>query len=177
MFLIMNFCIMVQAFEAMYRWHERYPLGSNPLAKLSAPVVLQKLRQFAVDFHIYEATFFSSEIISTTFEEHEDRQALFYTLQLLDQPALQLKWPCCSYRYIAQYRDLVNGEVKSITAQFVMVTTGILGTQHTLQDRGYADVDKFKGVTTLAGRECGIDSLIGRLDCGGKVGPVLVCLS
>lgn len=69
----------VQAFEAMYRWHEGYPLGSNPLAKLSASVVLGKLRQFAKDYHVYEATSFSSEVLSTTIEEDKDRQALAFS--------------------------------------------------------------------------------------------------
>ena len=86
--------------------------------------------------------------------------------------------PCCCTlcnRYNAQYRELVSGEVKSITARFVLVTTGILGDQQTFQDRGYTGIETFKGVTTLAGRQNGVDSLIGRMDCSGKVGPASVC--
>ena len=58
-----------------------------------------------------------------------------------------------------------------------MVTTGILGTQHTLQDRGYNDIQTFEGVTTVAGRQNELDSLIGRVDCVGKVGQILRALS
>ena len=57
----------------MYRWHKDYPLGNNPLAKLSAPTVLRKIRDFARDFGLYQSVCFDSEVLSTKLDEELDR--------------------------------------------------------------------------------------------------------
>ncbi len=57
----------------MYRWHDKYPLGSNPLSKLSSGVVLEKIQQFAKDFGLYNNASFGCEVVSTHFNEGEDR--------------------------------------------------------------------------------------------------------
>ena len=49
-----------QAFEAMYRWSDAYPLGTNPLAKVSGPVVLSTLRRFAKESAVYANTHLDS---------------------------------------------------------------------------------------------------------------------
>ena len=63
----------MQAFEAMYRWHKDYPLGSNPLAKISGPVVLRTLRRFAQDTGLYSNTIFQSVVSSIIFCDKKDR--------------------------------------------------------------------------------------------------------
>ena len=59
--------LLWQAFEAMYRWSDAYPLGPNPLAKISGPVVLSTLRRFAKDWAVYAHTRFNSTAESISF--------------------------------------------------------------------------------------------------------------
>ncbi len=66
--------VHLQAFEAMYRWHGKYPLGPKPLAKISGPAVLQTLRRFARDTDLYKNTFMNSSVLSIDFFEQTDRQ-------------------------------------------------------------------------------------------------------
>jgi hypothetical protein len=56
----------------MYRWHNKYPLGPNPWARLTAPVVLSKIRQFAKDFDLYSSTEFKCEITKAKYDEETD---------------------------------------------------------------------------------------------------------
>ena len=60
-----------QAFEAMYRWSDAYPLGPNPLAKVSGPAVLSTLRRFAKESGVYANTQFNSTVALVEF--HLDR--------------------------------------------------------------------------------------------------------
>lgn len=53
----------MQAFEAMYRWHDKYPLGPDPLAKISGPGVLHTLRRCAEDAGLYQNTTFGSSVL------------------------------------------------------------------------------------------------------------------
>ena len=77
--------------------------------------------------------------------------------------------PWHDFRYIVTFKDLVNGSTRTARAKFIIVTTGILGLQYTLQERGYKGMQDFKGILTLAGRHNGRDSIIGTLDCTKKV--------
>ena len=63
----------MQAFEAMYRWHNKYPLGTNPLARLNGAIVLKNIRRFAKDFGLYNNARFGTEIIGVSFREKGDR--------------------------------------------------------------------------------------------------------
>ena len=64
---------VLQAFEAMYRWHGKYPLGPEPLAKISGPAVLQTLRRFARDADLYKNSIMDSSVLSIDFSEDIDR--------------------------------------------------------------------------------------------------------
>ena len=57
----------------MYRWHDKYPLGPNPLAKISGPAVLQTLRCFAQDVGLYQNALLETDVLSVGFIEHIDR--------------------------------------------------------------------------------------------------------
>ena len=63
----------LQAFEAMYRWHDKYPLGPDPLAKVSGPGGLHTLRRVAEDAGLYQNTMFGSSVLSVKFLNHMDR--------------------------------------------------------------------------------------------------------
>lgn len=65
--------VILQAFEAMYRWHQNYTLGSNPLSQLSSGVVLDKIRQFARDFGLHNNTLFGCEVLKAKFDNEKDR--------------------------------------------------------------------------------------------------------
>lgn len=56
----------------MYRWHDKYPLGSDPLSKLSSGVVLDKIKQFATDYGLYSNAYLGCEVVNTNLNKERD---------------------------------------------------------------------------------------------------------
>ena len=72
-------------------------------------------------------------------------------------------------RFEVQYIETKSGRLHSIAATFLMVTTGILGEQFSLDERNIRNSGAFKGSITLAGRHNQHDCPIGSEDAHGKV--------
>jgi hypothetical protein len=72
-------------------------------------------------------------------------------------------------RYDVHFKEMQKDSVEIARGKFIFITTGILGTQLTPEERGYKDIQHFQGVFALAGRNKGKDSIIGKLDCDNKV--------
>ncbi|KAK9827287.1 hypothetical protein WJX81_000437 [Elliptochloris bilobata] len=70
----------LQACEALYRWDSSFPLG-EPLAKLSAGAVIDKLRSYAHTHGLHERTAFSSTVTTVTFSAQADRWILPFSRQ------------------------------------------------------------------------------------------------
>ena len=77
----------------MYRWHEKYPLGTNPLARISGPTVLETLRRFAQDAGLYQNALTESNVLSIDFLEHMDRHCTKLTASL--RPMCLVLLPVC----------------------------------------------------------------------------------
>lgn len=58
----------------MYRWDPKYPLGKGPLDRIQGSTILQKIRDYARDYHIYDHARFGTEVSSVT--ENDDGSAL-----------------------------------------------------------------------------------------------------
>ena len=56
-----------------------------------------------------------------------------------------------------------------VQSTYIIITSGILGEQYSLQERGIAGEEAFKGLVTFAGRSNGVDSAAGKADAKGKV--------
>ena len=70
--------------------------------------------------------------------------------------------------YRVAVRDLTTGTERHFHAQFLCVTCGILSTQWSAEERGVADVRRFKGKVTFGGRHAGQDSAVATTDLRGK---------
>ncbi len=72
-------------------------------------------------------------------------------------------------RFEVDYIETKSGGLHNITATFLMVTTGILGEQYSLNERNIMNSGAFKGSISLAGRHNYYDCPIGSEDAHGKV--------
>lgn len=71
-------------------------------------------------------------------------------------------------RFIAKGQNDQENDF-AIHSTYLIVTSGILGGQHTLQERGIRNETDFKGTITFAGRSNGMESAAGKADANGKV--------
>ena len=63
-----------------------------------------------------------------------------------------------------------QGSQAVIESTYLIVTSGILAEQHTLQERGIRNTESFKGIITFAGRHEDADSVVNTACAKGKVG-------
>ena len=63
-----------------------------------------------------------------------------------------------------------QGSQADIESTYLIVTSGILAEQHTLQERGIHDTESFRGIVTFAGRQNDADSLVNSASAKDKVG-------
>lgn len=54
----------------MYRWDQKYPLGKGPLDRIKGSTILQRVRAFARDKHMFDHCRFGTEV--ETVKENED---------------------------------------------------------------------------------------------------------
>lgn len=76
-------------------------------------------------------------------------------------------------RYTLVLKGLEFVTTRHLRCKYLMVTHGILAHQYTLSERGLNVGSSFKGQVCLAGKDRGVDCLVGTQDLTGKVGGVL----
>lgn len=54
----------------MYRWDPKYPLGKGPLDRIKGSTILQRMREYARDHHMFDNARFQTEV--ETVKENED---------------------------------------------------------------------------------------------------------
>ena len=116
-----------QAYSALYEWHARYTLSASAFDKVGAAKVLQTLRSFAHKEGVEQHIVFGTEVISVL--EQPDgrcvcRQAYMGPGTLGSPPDLQL---VCWHRFRLVCKDKASGTESAVTADAVLMCTGILG--------------------------------------------------
>ena len=146
----------LQAFEPNYRWDDAYRLNADPLTKNSAGDVLSTLDRFAADHGVDKRVWFRTECVTVT------------RVGPAGEAAAAAAAAKGQHRFRVVCRDLATGRERVLLANFLCVTCGILGEQWTAEERGVADVGRFRGVVTNAGRHRGQDCALGGADLRGK---------
>ena len=54
----------------MYRWDPKYPLGNGPLDRITGSRILERLRDYARDYQMFDHARFRTEV--ETVKENED---------------------------------------------------------------------------------------------------------
>ena len=66
-----------------------------------------------------------------------------------------------------------QGSLAEIQSTYLIVTSGILAEQYTLQERGIHNTESFRGIITFAGRHNNADSVVNTANAKDKVGQSL----
>ena len=115
---------MRQAYAALYEWHAGYKLSASAFDKVGAAKVLQTLQRFARKEGVEQHIIFGTEAVSVR-EQPDGRCVRRHPFNQACQGVLPHK--VCWHRFRLVCKDVTTGKEDAMTADAVLVCTGVLG--------------------------------------------------